>query len=250
MPLLTRLGYRVWAPNQRGYGATTRPEGVVEYDIEKLLADVAGLIDAAGARRVTLIGHDWGAAVAWFFAMHRVRPLARLVIINVPHPAIFLECLRTSWRQRARSWYALFFQLPWLPERLLGAGRAAAIAAMFERSSRDPSRFPPSVVDVYRDGAARPGALTAMLNWYRAAARGGFGKQIARGFPRIDVPTLMLWGEEDVALGRETTYGTDRYVRDFELHYLPGVSHWAQQEAPERINALLERFLTRTKVAD
>ena len=246
VPLLMRLGYRVWAPNQRGYGSTTRPTGAAEYDIEKLLADVAGLIDAAGARRVTLIGHDWGAAVAWFFAMHRVRPLARLVIINVPHPAIFLERLQTSWRQRARSWYALFFQLPWLPERILGAGRAAAIGAMFERSSRDPSRFPASVVDVYRDGAARPGALTAMLNWYRAAARGGFRKQIARGFPRIDVPTLMLWGEEDVALGKETTFGTDRYVRDLELHYLPGVSHWAQQEAPERINALLERFLART----
>ena len=85
-----------------------------------------------------------------------------------------------------------------------------------------------------------------MLNWYRAAARGGFRKQLARGFPRIDVPTLMLWGEEDVALGKETTHGTERYVRDFELHYLPGVSHWAQQEAPERINALLERFLART----
>lgn len=246
VPLLTRLGYRVWAPNQRGYGETSRPSGVAEYDIAKLLDDVAGLIDAAGARRVTLIGHDWGAAVAWFFAMHRVRPLARLVIINVPHPALFLAALRTSWRQRARSWYAVFFQLPWLPERVLGAGRAAAIAAMFERSSCDPARFPASVIDLYRARAAQPGALTAMLNWYRAAARGGFRKQIARGFPKIDVPTLMLWGEEDVALGKETTYGTERYVRDLELHYLPGVSHWAQQEAPERINALLERFLKRT----
>jgi pimeloyl-ACP methyl ester carboxylesterase len=135
-PLLQRLGYRVWAPNQRGYGATTRPTPVSAYAIPHLLDDVAGLIDASGASRVTLIAHDWGAAVAWFFAMHRVRPLERLVIINVPHPALFVKALRTSWRQRARSWYALFFQIPWLPERLIGAGRAAAIARMFRNSSR------------------------------------------------------------------------------------------------------------------
>ncbi len=246
IPLLVRLGFRVWAPNQRGYGRSARPKGIAAYALEHLLADVGGLIDAAGARRVTLIGHDWGAAVAWFFAMHRVRPLERLVIINVPHPALFLESLRTSWRQRARSWYALFFQIPVLPEALLGCNRAAAIAAMFRRSSCDPGRFPDDVVAVYREQAMRPGALTAMLNWYRAAARGGLQAQVARGFPTIETPTLMLWGEEDVALGKETTYGTDRYVRDLELHYLPNVSHWAQQEAPEQINALLERFFIRT----
>ena len=116
---------------------------------------------------------------------------------------------------------------------------------MFRRSSCDPGRFPASVVDVYREQALQPGALTAMLNWYRAAARGGLAAQVARGFPTIDVPTLMLWGERDVALGKETTFGTERYVRDFELHYLPNVSHWAQQEAPERVNALLERVLRR-----
>lgn len=242
--LLTRLGYRVWAPNQRGYGNTTRPARVADYDIANLVADVAALIDASGARRVTLLGHDWGAAVAWFFAMHRVRPLERLIVVNVPHPALFLASLRTSWRQRARSWYAAFFQLPWLPERVLGAGHAAVVAQMFARSSCDPSRFPPDVVNFYRAQAARPGALRAMLAWYRAAARGGLRAQVARGFPTIDVPTLMLWGERDVALGKETTYGTQRYVRDLDLQYLPNVSHWAQQEAPERVNELIERFLT------
>ena len=244
VPVLLELGYRVWAPNQRGYGSTTRPLHTAAYGLEQLLADVAALIDASGARHVTLIGHDWGAAVAWFFAIARVRPLERLVIMNVPHPACFSEALRTSWRQRARSWYMAFFQLPRLPEALLGARHAAAIGTMFQRSSCEPARFPPELIAFYRAQAAQPGALRAMLNWYRAAARGGMKAALARGFPTIEVPTLMVWGERDVALGKETTLGTYRYVRDLELHYLAGVSHWVQQEAPEQTNALLERFLS------
>ena len=245
-PLLLSLGYRVWAPNQRGYGGTTRPKRTGDYAVKHLLADVAALIDASGARSVTLIGHDWGAAVAWLFAVAQVRPLERLVIMNVPHPACFLEALRTSWRQRVRSWYFAFFQLPWLPETLLGARGAAAIGTMFERTSCDPSRFPKNLLDAYRACAAEPGALTAMLNWYRAAGRGGMKAAVARGFATIETPTLMVWGERDVALGKETTYETHRYVRDLELHYLPGVSHWVQQEAPEQTNALLERFLRKS----
>jgi pimeloyl-ACP methyl ester carboxylesterase len=244
IPLLVDLGYRVWAPNLRGYGRTTRPLEVEAYAIEHLLDDVAGLIDASGAREVTVIGHDWGAAIAWLFAMHRVRPLERLVILNVPHPALFGRALRASWRQRARSWYAVFFQIPWLPERLLGRGRARPIAALFARRTSGSRRIPRDVLDAYRANASEPGALRAMLAWYRAAARGGFARMVRRGFPTIEVPTLMLWGENDVALGKETTYGTHRYVRDLRLHYLPGASHWVQQDAPERVNAELRDFLS------
>jgi len=244
IPLLVERGYRVWAPNQRGYGGTTRPARMADYALEHLLADVAALIDASGARSVTLIAHDWGAAIAWFFAIRRVRPLEQLVIMNVPHPACFAQALRHSWRQRARSWYAVFFQLPWLPEALLGAGHAQAVSRAILRTTTRPERFAPELLEVYRDQAATPGALTAMLNWYRAAGLGGgFAAQAALGYPMIDVPTLMLWGEEDVALGKETTYGTHRYVRDLRLQYLPGVSHWLQEDAPERVNELLTFFL-------
>lgn len=243
IPLLVELGYRVWAPNLRGYGRTTRPADVEAYAIERLLDDVAGLVDAAGAREVTLVAHDWGAAIAWLFAMHRVRPLARLVILNVPHPALFGKALRESWRQRARSWYAVFFQIPRLPEMLLGRARARPIAELFARGTSDPRRIPPDVLEAYRANACEPGALRAMLAWYRAAARGGFARMVRRGFPAIEIPTLVLWGENDVALGKETTYGTHRYVRDLQLHYLPGASHWVQQDAPERVNDELRRFL-------
>ncbi len=242
VPFQAELGYRVWAPNQRGYGRTTRPRGVATYDITHLLADVAGLIDASGAKTVTLVGHDWGAVVAWFFAMRRMRPLERLVIMNVPHPAIFLERVR-HFSQLRRSWYAAFFQLPVIPELVLGAFGARAIGEGIRASACDRSRFPDDVLAVYRTNASRPGALRAMLAWYRAAARGGIARQEAIGFPKIDIPTLMIWGEQDVALEKATTYGTDRYVADLTLRYLPGVSHWVQQEAPETVNAILADFM-------
>ena len=116
MPLLARLGYRVWAPDLRGYGETDRPPRMQDYAIEKLIADVAGLIDAASPRETLLVAHDWGAIVAWLFAMRKVRPLQRLVIMNVPHPGASEPAMRTL-RQLRKSWYALFFQLPGLPER-------------------------------------------------------------------------------------------------------------------------------------
>ena len=188
--------------------------------------------------------HDWGAVIAWYFAMRRVRPLERLVIMNVPHPAVMERALRT-WRQLARSWYVLFFQIPWIPEALLRARKCRAIGDAFRNMAIDKSRFPEDVLQIYRDNAARPGALTAMLNYYRALiGGGGAAPQRALGYPMIETPTLMIWGEHDTALGKETTYGTDAFVRPLTLRYLPNASHWVQQEAPETVNAMLEAWLT------
>jgi pimeloyl-ACP methyl ester carboxylesterase len=242
LPLLARLGYRAWAPDLRGYGESDRPARVSDYAIERLLDDVAGLLDAAGARETLLVGHDWGGVIAWYFAMRRPRPIDRLVVMNLPHPACMERALRRG-RQLLRSWYAFFFLLPWLPERLLAAGDYRAIRLAFAGTSLDRSRFGADVLRVYRENAARPGALTAMLHYYRALLRGGARRQRALGFPKIEVPTLLVWGEEDPALGIETTYGTEEFVTDLTLRYLPGVSHWVQQEAPEKVNAMLEAFL-------
>ena len=126
LPLLAELGYRAWAPDLRGYGQTDRPPRREDYAIERLLDDVAALIDASGARSTILVAHDWGAIVAWYFAMRRQRPLERLVIMNVPHPAVIERAIRRP-RQLLRSWYVLFFQIPGLPELLMGAQRARAI---------------------------------------------------------------------------------------------------------------------------
>jgi pimeloyl-ACP methyl ester carboxylesterase len=249
LPMLAALGYRAWAPNQRGYGGTTRPVRVSDYTIDKLMADVAGLIDASGARSTVLIAHDWGAFVAWCFAARRVRPLDALIILNVPHPARYLLSLR-HWRQLKKSWYVLFFQLPGLPERLLGRDAGRALRDLFVATGGDPARFPPDVLEVYRRAALEPGALTAMLNWYRAAGRGSLLRAVWRGLPRIDVRTLMIWGARDVALDPITTRGTGRHVRELTLRTLPEASHWVQQDAPETVNAMIAAFLAGAPVPD
>lgn len=241
MPLLADMGYRVWAPNQRGYGQSSRPKGIATYDAARIVADAAALIDASGAKQVTLIAHDWGGAIAWQFAIERARPLERLVVMNCPHPACFARELKT-WKQLRKSWYMYFFQLPLLPEAWLTANDAQAVRRAFSDMAVDASRFPPEDLDVYARAAQASGAMTAMINWYRAAARRGTltsGKQR----PIIEVPTLMIWGEADKALDIATTEGTERYVRDFTLRRLPGVSHWVQQEAPEAVNAILREWL-------
>ncbi|MDX1649113.1 MAG: alpha/beta hydrolase [Myxococcota bacterium] len=240
LPLLARLGMQAWAPNQRGYGATTRPRGVGAYRMERLLEDVAALVDASGCRRLTLLGHDWGGAVAWFFAMRAVRPLERLVVMNLPHPLLMRRALRSNRAQRRRSRYALFFQLPWLPEALLRRRGAKAIGDAFRRMAVDPDRFPDEVLAVYRENALRPGALTAMLNWYRAARR---LRDEDFEPAQVHVPTLVVWGEQDAALGVELLEGTDALVDDLTVRRLPEVSHWVQQEAPEKVNAILEAWL-------
>jgi pimeloyl-ACP methyl ester carboxylesterase len=249
MPLLAEHGYRVWAPDLRGYGETERPPRMQDYSIETLMADVAGLVEASGATETLLLAHDWGALIAWYFAMRQVRPLRGLVIMNVPHPGVMQRAMRG--RQLLRSWYVLFFQLPRLPEALMRLGNYRAITQAFRGMAIDKRRFPDEVLDVYRQAAAQPGALTAMLNYYRAFIRGGGGERQRRlGTPVIDTPTLMIWGEEDSALGKETTYGTDAFVRDLTLRYLPGVSHWVQQEAPESVNRFLDAWLKGAKVPE
>ena len=245
MPVLASLGYRVWAPNQRGYGRSTRPRGVESYAIEHLMDDVAALIDASGARRTVLIGHDWGGLVAWTFAARRLRPLAKLAILNVPHPVLFARALRGRPGQMLRSWYAALFQLPRLPEWLLGRRGAQPIATLMLRTSTSPKTFPRDLLEACRANAAQPGALTAMVNWYRAFMRGGgLRRQLRLGFPPIDVPTLLLWGEKDTALAKYTTFGTEHFAPQLTLQYLPGVSHWVQQDAPEACNNALRSFLT------
>lgn len=240
MPLLSRLGWRVWAPNMRGYGASSKPEGIAAYGLDTLAGDLGKLIDESGAREVMLIAHDWGAIIAWHFAIRRVRPLVRLVIMNVPHPKVAQRESR-NWRQLRMSWYIFFFQLPRLPEMMMGRARGRGIKGAIYNMAVDKSRFPRAVLQVYADAAMRPGALTAMINYYRALLRLPDARGIGDG--RIDTPTLLVWGEEDKALGIWCSEGTEAWVPNLTVHRLPGVSHWVQQEAPEKVNAILEEWL-------
>ncbi len=240
MPLLAAKGYRVWAPNLRGYGATDRPGEMREYALDRLTQDVADLIDASGAKSVTLIAHDWGAIISWMFAILKLRPLTRLVIMNVPHPGPARREMR-NWRQMKKSWYMFFFQLPRVPEWFLGRKGGTVIGGLFERTSCNPQNFGKPVQAVYNSAAARPGALKAMVDYYRALMR--HDDTVDPGDLTVDIPTLMVWGEEDVAIDIHCTQGTEQWVSDLTLKRLPGVSHWVQQDAPDEVNAILADWL-------
>lgn len=239
IPALAAAGYRVWAPDQRGYNLSDKPRGVAAYDIDALAADVVGLIEATGHRQVALVGHDWGAAVAWWVAGRYGQRLHKLAILNVPHPAVMV---RTVWRSPAqlrRSWYIFFFQLPRLPEASLSRnGWTNAIRSLKGSSRR--GTFTAEDIERYRAAWAQPGAITAMVNWYRAAARSQ-GK--LAGLGRIAVPTLMIWGAQDIALGREMAEPSIALCDRGRLVFIEEAGHFVQHEEPEQVNRLLIQFL-------
>ena len=248
MPLLVQLGYRVWAPNLRGYGATDSPWEINAYRLETLVEDVAALIRVSGANEIVLIAHDWGGLLAWLLVTWQPSLVQRLVVCNLPHPACFLREVKRP-VQFFRSWYVLFFQIPWLPEALLRANGAKAVGEAIRRTARDPSRFPDEVLAVYRQNAARPGGLRAMINWYRALLRcGGAARLRKQKWPVIQGPTLLIWGDADTALSVRNLSGTEQYVSDLTLRVLAGVSHWVQQEDADSVNSLLVQWLPEVRM--
>jgi len=239
IPALAAAGYHVWAPDQRGYNRSDKPAGVAAYGIETLAKDVVGLIEASGREQVYLVGHDWGAAVAWWVAGRYPERVKKLAILNVPHPAVMQRTVREDAEQRKKSWYIFFFQLPWLPEKSLSDnGYTNAIRALKGSSRR--GTFGDDDIAAYRQAWSQPGALTGMLNWYRAVARNQ-GTGVSLG--RIRVPTLMIWGANDIALSRSMAQPSIDLCDDGRLIFLEEASHWVQHEEPETVNRLLLEFL-------
>ena len=239
IPALAAAGFRVWVPDQRGYNLSDRPRGTAAYRLETLAQDALGLIEATGQEHVYLAGHDWGAMVAWWVAQVAPERLRHLAILNVPHPHVARRHLLTDPRQMIRSTYAAFFQLPWLPEALLGASNWRALARALENSSR-PGTFSDDDLGKYRQAWSKPGAMTAMLNWYRAEARQPSG---ARPPHRLTVPTTILWGKRDPALRSVMAEESAALCERGELIWLPENTHWVQHEAAAQVNeVLLRRF--------
>ena len=230
LPALASLGWQAVAPDLRGYGESWRPRGKEAYRIERLVDDVATLFETLGAKRRVLIGHDWGGAIAWHAALQGV-PLDGLVILNAPHPVRFRQELKT-WDQRRRSWYMAFFLLPWLPEAMLTWHAGEALVRGLKRQS---PRFPPELLETMRRNVTMPGAATAMLNYYRANILRM--RQTPPDVARIDVPTLLIWGEDDAYLSPELASGNEEVVTNLTVRRLPGISHWVQQDAPDAVNA-------------
>lgn len=227
---LTAAGYRCLAPNQRGYAPGARPPRRRDYRMSELVADIGALIDASGAQRVHLVGHDWGAAVAWGVAAELPERLATVSPVSVPHPAAFLKSFVTS-RQGLASWYMGFFQLPWLPEWLLTRGNGAVAAKTLRRSGQ-------TAAAAERDAQAmtEPGALTGGLNWYRGLPM----SNLRDSNQKISVPTMYVWSDDDIALKPKAARNTARYVdAEYRFEIMSGVSHWIPDTEPDRLADLL-----------
>ncbi len=238
-PALVEAGFRVIAPDQRGYNLSDKPKGVKAYRMEELVNDVVGLIDALDYEKVNLVGHDWGAIVAWTLAIRQPKRLHRLGILNVPHPAVMRRFLQRDLDQIRRSWYAFFFQLPWLPEARMRAGDWRGAARAMRGSGRLHTFTNGDMVE-YKKAWSQPDAMTAMVNWYRAAARHGL--QMPKDL-RVHVPTLMLWGMKDVALTHRMARPSMEYCDDGRLVLFQDATHWVQLDAAEQVNELLIEFV-------
>ncbi|WP_323134327.1 alpha/beta fold hydrolase [Tellurirhabdus rosea] len=244
---LAAAGYRVWAPDQRGYNLSDKPPGIHSYRIDTLAADIAGLINAAGVEKAFLVGHDWGGAVAWWVAAHYPQRLHKLAILNMPHPDVMARFVRTHWRQTVRSWYILFFQLPGLPEWLAARDQFSLFARTLRGTSR-PGTFSRADLNEYRKAWAQPGhggqpAIRTMIHWYRAAIQ---KRPSGKHEKRITVPTLLLWGTGDSFLLKEQAEPSLARCDHGKLVFFENTTHWIQHEEPARVSEELLAFFDRT----
>ena len=237
IPALAAAGLRVVAPDLRGYDLSDKPRGISAYRADVVAADIVGLIDDAGRDRATIVGHDWGGAIAWTIAMRHPDRVSRLVVLNCGHPSAMLRRIATDPRQLARSWYIFALQFPWLPERLARANDFRMLVRALRGSSR-PGTFSDDDLARYREAWSQPGALTAMIDYYRAALRRRPPSTDPRANPRIRVPTHLVWGTGDRFLGRELAEDSLEYCDNGRVTYLD-TTHWVQHEAPERVSAAI-----------
>jgi epoxide hydrolase 4 len=228
-------GFWAVAPDLRGYNESDKPEGVAAYEIEELCSDVAGLVRALGRSRALIVGHDWGAVVAWSLAQLHPSVVERLAILNVPHPLVMMRSFRRP-TQLKKSWYIFFFQLPRVPERAIAADDFAYVRKLFRRDG-----FTNDAIEPYVEALKLPGALTAAVSYYRAAIRRVVTGRTPTMTP-IRCPVLVIWGDQDRFLGKELAEPPARFVPDARVVHLPDAPHWVQTAAPDQVNHLLLGF--------
>lgn len=239
IPALAQAGCRVIVPDQRGYNLSDKPTGIKKYRLDELVKDILGLVDALDYEKVNLVGHDWGAVVAWTLANQHPDRLQRLAIMNVPHPAVMRRFLLRDLEQIRRSWYVFLFQLPWLPEMGMKQNDwRGAVSAL--RGSGKIHTFSNEDIKKYKEAWSQPEAMTSMINWYRAVMR--YQPQMIND-SRIKVPTLMMWGMKDVALSHRLARPSMDYVEEGNLILFPDATHWVQHDAAEEVNHYLLDFL-------
>jgi pimeloyl-ACP methyl ester carboxylesterase len=237
--------FRVVAPDLRGYNETSKPEGVDKYGLNLLTADIMGLISALGEKKATIIGHDWGGAVAFSFAAFIPEATERLVIMNAPHPSAYTAKTKSSMGQLQKSWYVFFFQIPNIPEDVLSRNNYFFLKEMLRSSCVKKDVFTDKEFEAYTEAWSKPGVLTGAINYYRANMNPDIiFSDIPITFPKIKSPTLVIWGEQDTALSKDLTVGMDEFVNaPYSLKYVPNCGHWVQLEEPALVNKYILEFL-------
>lgn len=233
-------GYLAVAPDQRGYNLSDKPSGMAAYKIDELAKDIVGLIDFYQRDQILLVGHDWGAEVAWWMGLKYPERIKRLVIMNVPHPKVMAKNLFTNEEQMRKSWYIFYFQLPGAVEKFAALNDYEWPVGLLAKTSR-PGAFTPEDLEKYREAFRQPGAFGAMVNWYRASLQ---APSLPPASFRIAMPVLILWGVNDVALLQEEAQESLDYCDQGQLIKFPDASHWLQQEEFAAINPIINDFFS------
>jgi pimeloyl-ACP methyl ester carboxylesterase len=239
IPALVNAGCRVIVPDQRGYNLSDKPKDKKDYDIFTLVDDVLGLIKALDYEKVNLVGHDWGAVVAWTLAVTHPEKLHKLTVMNVPHPAVMQKFLRRDFDQMRRSWYVGYFQIPWLPEKIFKSNDYRELVRGVRRTAKKGS-FTDEDMQKYKEAWSQPDALTSMLNWYRAIVQ--HPPKIPEDV-RVKVRTLMMWGMKDFALSHRMARPSMDYCDEGNLILFPEATHWIHLDAADEVNHYLIDFL-------
>lgn len=237
---LAEVGYYVVAVDQRGYNLSDKGG---PYDVNTLSDDIAGLIQALGyTQAAAVIGHDWGGVVTWVFAARYPELVKQVAVCNVPHPATLGRAVRALYMpQLLRSWYIAFFQLPWLPEQFLSDGDFRRLASSINRGLHE--KLSPETVAAFRDAWRQPMALQSMIGWYRALWHNKHDLDSVEY--QVKVPALLIWGDNDFALTTQVAEWSRDYIRNLQLRYIPGGSHWIQQDRPAEVTRYLLDFLAK-----
>lgn len=236
---LADKGYRVIAPDQRGYNLSSKPEGAENYTLNKLRDDIVGLIEWSGKEKAIVIGHDWGGAVAWHLAATRPDLVEKLIAINIPHPLAMPKVMMRNPLQWVRSSYMAYFQIPKLPEGMMAADDYSFMKRAMTATGRKDA-FSEEDLENYKEAWGQPGALTGMLNWYRALPKGSFSQTPRK---KIEVPVRILWGIGDQFLSQQLAKESLNFCKDAELVFIGQATHWVHHEQPFIVNGLIGEFL-------
>lgn len=234
---LSRNGYYVIAPDQRGYNLSDKPEGVKNYHIDLLAKDITGLIEMMGYENIYLAAHDWGGVVAWWIATHYPQYLKKLMILNAPHPHSLTDLREFSLSQIRKSWYIFYFQIPRLPEWLIRRNNSFRNSMV----GSSPDSITEEDYEVFEEAWSQPNALTSTINWYRAAMRYLFPSKLPPD-GSIDVPVRIVWGEDDDYLGKPLAERANRLCKNGDLVYVPNATHWITHDTPDIVNQHMSEF--------